>query len=138
MRNPSSHPPAPLPAIVAGGIAWRGVLLVGLLWVLAIYQLGGQTVQLDSAERRGIAASIDAPLHANSEHSFSLKRHFSRAKNQPNSLESPEPLWLLLASEFRLAPASDFVRQSLLAEIAPAISWLQLQSLNVPRAPPLV
>lgn len=138
MRNPSSHSPAPLPATVAGGIVWRGVLLVGLLWVLAIYQLGGQTVQLDSAERRGIAASIDTPLHANSEHSFSLKRHFSRAKNQPNSLESPEPLWLLLAGEFRAVPALYFSRQSLLSAAAPGVCWQQLQSLNVPRAPPLV
>lgn len=137
MHTPSSHYQALSPVPVWKAVAWRSVLLVGLLWLAALYT-GTQTTPWGAAKQNGIATAIDAPLHANSEHSFSLKRFFSRTKSQPNTLESPEPLWLLLASEFRLAPASDFVRQSLLAEIAPAISWLQLQSLNVPRAPPLV
>jgi hypothetical protein len=118
---------------------WRGIAAASLLWLLAIFSLEVNAYKTaNEFDRHGIVASVDMPLHANSEHSFSLKRYFSRHKDQPSSVELPEPFWVLLASD-PLAPLL-LVATNQHSSAAPSLPICahQWQTLNVPRAPPLV
>lgn len=116
-----------------------GFLAVGILWLLAFWSFGGIANYSDASKgRSGFAATVDMPLHANGEHSFSVKRSFTRAKDQPKSLELPEPGWALAVSEFIAALPLVAANQQSLASNSPFIGLYQLQTLNIPRAPPLV
>lgn len=128
-----------------------GCLAVGILWLLVLWNLGSSNDVVSSdAGRQGVAASQDMPLHANSEHSLSIKRFFSRYKNHPESTEgftSPErsnttgyadPIWSLPAGEFIAALSLSFAQQKNGAVNSPRIYLHQLQALNAPRAPPFV
>lgn len=128
-----------------------GCLAVSLLWLLALWNLGFTNDVVGSdASRHGVVASQDMPLHANSEHSLSLKRFFSRYKNHPESAEGftaaerlaptgyADPIWSLPSGEFITALSLSVAQQNKSAFASPRIYLHQLQALNAPRAPPLV
>ena len=128
-----------------------GCLAVSLLWLLALWNLGSANdVVASDTSRHGVVASQDMPLHANSEHSLSIKRFFSRYKNHPESTECftsaersnttgyANPIWSLPSGEFIAALSLSFAQQKNGAVNSPRIYLHQLQALNAPRAPPLV
>jgi hypothetical protein len=82
--------------------------------------------------------SVDMPLHATSEHSFTLKRYFTRHKDQPKSAEPVEPIWALSSGEFIAAQPLVAANQHNPAARSPHFRLYQLQTLNISRAPPLV
>ncbi|HEY0891482.1 MAG TPA: hypothetical protein VGE32_00415 [Cellvibrio sp.] len=116
-----------------------GILVVGFLCLLAAWSLDSTTEYSGSdTERNGHAISVDMPLHANSEHSFTLKRFFTRHKDQPKSAEPVEPIWALSSGEFILVPSLAAVNQNNPIAHSPYFSLHNLQTLNISRAPPLV
>lgn len=120
-------------------LLWSGILAVGILWLLAAFSVGNKAEYSGSdAGRKGVVASVDMPLHANGEHSFALKRFFKRDKDQPRSVETPDPIWALTHREFLASLPLVTAHQHNPAACSPRICRYQLQSLNVPRAPPLV
>lgn len=133
MRNQPYYQQAPnLPLL------WRGIAAASLLWLVAICSLEVNANKTSDIEHHGVVASVDVPLHANSEHSLSLKRFFSRHKNQSTSVDLPEPCWILLGGDH-------WVNQSLLVTapqnfpaLSPLIYPRSWHSPNTPRAPPLV
>lgn len=118
---------------------WGGILVVGFLCLLAAWSLDPTAEYSGSdTERNSRVVSVDMPLHASSEHSFSLKRYFSRYKDQPKSAEPIEPLWVLRASEIILALPLIVANTHKLIFHPPHFGLLQLQTLNISRAPPIV
>lgn len=116
-----------------------GCLAVSLLWLLALWNLGSTNDLVGSdASRHGVVAAQNMPPHANSDHSLSLKRFFSRHKDQPKSAESPEPIWASTANEFVALLPLVAARLNNSAAQNPRIRLHQLQTLNISRAPPLV
>jgi hypothetical protein len=128
-----------------------GCLAVSLLWLLALWNLGSTNDAVGSdAGRHDVVAAQDMPLHANSEHSLSLKRFFSRYKNHSESAEGfasaersnttghADSIWSLPAGEFITALSLSVEQQKNVAVSSPCIYLHQLQALNAPRAPPLV
>jgi hypothetical protein len=116
-----------------------GCLAVSLLWLLALWNLGSANDLVGSdASRHDVVAAQNMPLHANSEYSLSLKRFFSRHKDQPKSAESPEPIWAATANEFVALLPLVAARLNNFAAQNPPTRLHQLQTLNISRAPPLV
>ena len=76
------------------------MLVVGFLCLLASWSLESSAdYSVNDAGRNSRLVSVDMSLHANSEHSFTLKRFLSRYKDQPKSAEPPEPIWVLAAND---------------------------------------
>lgn len=120
-------------------LLWGGMLVVGFLCLLASWSLDPTADYLGSdTERNGRVVSVDMPLHANSEYSFTLKRFFSRYKDQPKSAEPPEPIWSLTANDIISLLPRVTARSHNAAAQHPHLSLHQLQTLNISRAPPLV
>ncbi len=120
-------------------LLWGGILAVGFLWILALGSVGDQFQRIGSdVERDGRVASVDMPLHASSEYSLSLKRFLNRYKDQPKSTESIEPIWVLGASEIIVAVPLIAANTHKPIIHSPYFSLLQLQTLNISRAPPIV
>lgn len=120
-------------------LLWSGVLAVGILCLLAAWSLGSHAEYASGdTGRGGFAVSVDMPLHANSEHSLSLQRFFNRYKDQPKPVEPPQSIWALTPSEFIVSLPCVAANQHNLTAHSPHIHLHQLQTLNVPRAPPLV
>lgn len=118
---------------------WGGILVVGLLCLLAAWSLDPTAEYVGSdVERNGRAVSVDMPLHANSEHSLSLKRFLNRYKDQPKSADPIEPIWVLRASEIIVALPLIAANMHKLIFHPPHFGLLQLQTLNISRAPPIV
>lgn len=119
-------------------LLWGGMLVVGFLCLLASWSLGASAdYSVSDAERNSHLVSVDMPLHANSEHSFTLKRFFSRYKDQPTCAEPPEPIWSLTANVVSLLPHLTASLHNAAAQ-HPYLSLHHLQTLNISRAPPLV
>jgi hypothetical protein len=120
-------------------LLWGGMLVVGFLCLLASWSLESSAdYSVSDAGRNSRLVSVDMPLHANSEHSFTLKRFLSRYKDQPKSAEPPEPTWVLAANDvIALFPCAT-ARSHNSAAQTPHFSLHQLQTLNISRAPPLV
>jgi hypothetical protein len=119
-------------------LLWGGIFVVGFLCLLAGWSLESSADYSSSdAGRNSRVVSVDMPLHANSEHSFTLKRFFSRYKDQPKSAEPPEPIWALTAHDI-IASLPLVPARSHDATQRPHIALHQLQTLNISRAPPLV
>ncbi len=120
-------------------LLWGGILAVGILWLLAAFGVGNKAEYSGSdTGRKGVVASVDMPLHANSEHSLALKRFFNRDKDQPKSAETPDPIWALTHRNFLASLPLVAAHQHTPTANSPRICRHQSQSLNVPRAPPLV
>lgn len=120
-------------------LLWSGILAASLLWLLAVGNIEFSSDYAGSNKgSNGIIASVDLPLHANSEHSFTLKRFFSRYKDQPKSAEPPEPIWALTANDLIAVFPRVTARLHNSAAVNPHIYLHQLQTLNISRAPPLV
>lgn len=118
---------------------WGGILVVGFLYLLAAWGIGSTTEYPGSdTGRNSRVVSVDMPLHATSEHSFTLKRFFTRHKDQPKSAEPAEPIWALSSAEIIAALPLVAVNQQNTAASSPHFRLYQLQTLNIPRAPPLV
>lgn len=118
---------------------WGGILVVGFLCLLAAWSLDPTTDYLGSdTERNSRVVSVDMPLHATSEHSFTLKRFFTRHKDQPKSAEPAEPIWALSSGEIIATLPLVTANQHNPAARSPYFSLYQLQTLNISRAPPLV
>lgn len=118
---------------------WGGILAVGILCLLAAWSLEPTAEYAGGdAERNGRVISVDMPLHANSEHSLVLKRFLDRYKDQPKSAEPPDPIWALTAGQFIVSLPCVAANQHKLTTDFPCFSLHHLQTLNVPRAPPLV
>ena len=118
---------------------WGGILVVGFLCLLAAWSLDPTAEYSGSdTERNGRVVSVDMPLHANSEHSFTLKHFFTRHKDQPKSAEPVEPIWALSSGEFILVLSLAAVNQNNPIGHSPYFSLHNLQTLNISRAPPLV
>ncbi|MGV8837479.1 hypothetical protein [Cellvibrio sp.] len=118
---------------------WGGIFVVGFLCLLAGWSLESSADYSSSdAGRNSRVVSVDMPLHANSEHSFTLKRFFSRNKDQPRSAEPPEPIWALTANDIITLHSHVTARLHNSTEQYPHIFLHQLQTLNISRAPPLV
>jgi hypothetical protein len=113
-----------------------GILAVGILCLLA-WSLGSHTGHAgNDSGRSGFAVSMHMPLQANSEYSFALKRFFNRDKDQPKSVEPSDPIWATsgeVIASLRLVAANLHNPTTHSPHIRPH----QLQTLNVPRAPPL-
>lgn len=120
------------------------MLAVSILWLLAL-STASDAGTYHHAERKSISASYDMPLHIPAEHSRALKRFFKRTSNYPttdlsphfSATETPAALWVLIASEFVVAPSltAEF---SAADSLSPRVYLQQLQSLDSPRAPPFV
>jgi hypothetical protein len=120
-------------------LLWSGILAVGILWLLAAFSVGNKAEYSGSdTGRKGVAAVVDMPLHASGEHSLALKRFFNRDKDQPGSAETPDPIWALTHREFLASLSLVAAKQHNPATHSLCICRYQLQTLNVPRAPPLV
>lgn len=120
-------------------LLWSGILAVGFLWILALGSVGDQIKHVGSdVERDGRVVSVDMPLHASSEHSLSLKRFLNRYKDQPKSADPIEPIWVLSANEHISALPLTAANTHKLTIHSPHFSLLQLQTLNISRAPPIV
>lgn len=120
-------------------LLWGGMLVVGFLCLLASWSLGSSAdYSVSDAGRNSRLVSVDMPLHANSEHSFTLKRFFSRYKDQPKSAEPPEPIWSLTANDIISLLPRVTARSHNAAAQHPHLFLHQLQTLNISRAPPLV
>lgn len=120
-------------------LLWSGILAVGILCLLTAWSPGSHAGYVGSdTGRDGFAVSADMPLHANSRHSLALKRFFNRYKDQPKSTEPPDPIWALTSGEFIDSLPLVAANQHSPTINSPLISLHQLQTLNVPRAPPLV
>lgn len=120
-------------------LLWGGMLVVGFLCLLASWSLESSAdYSVGDAGRNSRLVSVDMPLHANSEHSFTLKRFFSRYKDQPTSAEPPEPIWSLTANDIIALLPRVTARSHNAAAQHPHLSLHQLQTLNISRAPPLV
>ncbi len=120
-------------------LLWGGILVVGFLLLLAGWSLEPSAdYSVSDAGRNSHLVSVDMPLHANSEHSFTLKRFFSRYKDQPKSAEPPEPVWALTANDIISLLPCVTARSHNAAAQHPHLSLHQLQTLNISRAPPLV
>lgn len=118
---------------------WGGILVVGFLCLLVAWSLDPTTEYVGSdTERNGHAISVDMPLHANSEHSFTLKQFLTRHKYQPKSAEPVEPIWALNSGEFILLLPLAAANQNNPTAHSPYFSLHNLQTLNISRAPPLV
>ncbi len=118
---------------------WGGILAVGILCLLVAWSLGSHAEYVGSdTGRGGFAVSVDMPLHANSKHSLSLQRFLNRYKDQPKSAEPPDPIWALTAGQFIVSLPCVAANQHNPTARSPYFSLHQLQTLNVPRAPPLV
>lgn len=118
---------------------WGRLLAGGMLWLLVV---GGfvatSNMGQGDADRSYLAVAVDLPQHLNSEQSLSLQRLFKRYKDQPKPLEPPEPIWLLTVAELMdLRPCVAAGQFSPVGN-SPFICLQQLQTLNIPRAPPLV
>ncbi|MDO8343037.1 MAG: hypothetical protein Q7T48_07555 [Cellvibrio sp.] len=117
----------------------RGVLVVGILWLLVLWNFEAKTDHLvGGAIHERIIVSADMPLHVHSEHSLTLNRVLNRAKDQSKLVESPEPIWALSSGEFIVSLPCAVANQHSLSAYFPRIHIHQLQTLNAPRAPPLV
>lgn len=116
-----------------------GMLVVGFLCLLAAWSLDptAEYSGIDT-ERNGRVVSVDMPLHASSEHSLSLKRFLNRYKDQPKSADPIEPIWVLSANECISALPLTAANTHKLTIHSPHFSLLQLQTLNISRAPPIV
>lgn len=118
---------------------WSGILVVVFLYLLAACGLGSTTEYSGSdTGRNGRVVSVDMPLHATSEHSFTLKRFFTRHKDQPKSAEPAEPIWALSSAEIIAALPLVAADQHNPSAPSPHFRLYQLQTLNISRAPPLV
>ncbi|HCS63329.1 MAG TPA: hypothetical protein DIW64_04175 [Cellvibrio sp.] len=116
-----------------------GVLAVGILWLLVLWNLGANSDDLvGGANPKSITASADMPLHVNSEYSLTLNRFLNRHKDQFRLVEPLEPIWALLSGEFIVSLPCVVANQHSLSAYFPRIHIHQLQTLNAPRAPPLV
>lgn len=111
-----------------------GLVAVGLLWLLALYNLG-MAAPAQSPYQHSLGITRDAPLHVSSDYSLSLKRSFSRSPSLSASDNPPEPLWLAVG-EFPALVLLLVVLPLIPLAPAPRLLWLQWLSLNVPRAPP--
>lgn len=120
-------------------LLWSGILAVGILWLLVAFSVGNKAEYSgNDAGRKGVAASVDIPLHANGEHSLALKRFFNRDNDQPGSAEPSAPIWALTHREFLASLSLVAAKQHNPASLSLRICRYQLQTLNIPRAPPLV
>jgi len=120
-------------------LLWSGILAVGILWLLAAGNIEFSSDHVGSnTGSNGIVTSVDMPLHANGEHSLTLKRFFTRLKDQPKSAEPPEPVWAITSGEFITALLLVTANQHKPSVLSPYFSLYQLQTLNISRAPPLV
>lgn len=134
MHKPSHHLPALPPTLV-----WRGLLAVGLLWLLVLGSWEPGSAQgVSDTDRRSLAPLVDMPLHANSDHSLSVKRFFPRPKTQPDALDLPDTPWALLPGNLWVAPFPHHGAAQVGLDFTSGVCRHQLQALNVPRAPPLV
>lgn len=116
-----------------------GVLAASILWLLAAWILGEKIDYVSSdSSHNGVLVSVDMPLHANSEHTFTIKRFFNRAKDRPKSAEPADVIWALVPAEYSVWPFSSGTTQSTSAISLPHVCLHQLHALNAPRAPPLV
>ena len=120
-------------------LLWSGILAVGFLWILALGSVGDH-IQHSGGDvgRNGRVVSLDMPLHASSEYSLSLKRFLNRYKDQPKSAEPNESIWVLSANEFIVALPLIAANTHRPIIHSPYFSLLQLQTLNISRAPPIV
>ena len=149
MHMPSPLLPTPSPATPGSGLAvacneghkgnqgrwlFSGFLTASLLWLLALYSLGGAS-SVVSVDQRSLSATGEAPLHVSGDYSLSLKRFFSRYQNQPGSGDAPDFLALLIA-DFPTLVVARVVSPSFPHTLAPKLEWPQHLSLNIPRAPP--
>lgn len=125
-------------------LLWGGLLAASILWLLALASNNGAYVAGD-AGRKSVAASLEMPLHVPAEHSRALKCFFKRSSNYPttdlshhlSATETPVALWVLIASEFVVAPS--LTAEFPVAESStPRVYLQQLQTLDSPRAPPFV
>lgn len=119
-------------------LLWGGILVASLLAFFAAWNIGSAANYGGDTGRSGVVASVDMPLHVNTEHTLSLKRLFNNCNGQPKSAESPEPVWALAAGEFIASLPFVAAHQDKRTGLSPHIRLYQLQTLNVPRAPPLV
>lgn len=118
---------------------WGGVLVVGFLCLLAAWSLDPTAEYLGSdTERKSHVVALDIPLHANSEHSLTLKQFLTRYKDQPKSAEPVEPIWGLGSGEFILVLPLVAANQNNPTAHSPYFSLHNLKTLNISRAPPLV
>ena len=117
---------------------WGGVLAIGILCVLAIWSVGsGAAYGINDLERSGVVVALDNPLHASGDYPLSVKRFYSRHKDQPSSLKLPESFWSLPSAELNSLLPVFFAGQKRFHHYSPRVFLHQLQVLNVPRAPPL-
>lgn len=116
-----------------------GCLAVGIVWLLALWSFGGAAYFGDGIKgRTDLTARVDLPLHANGEYSLSLKRFFNRYKDQPKAAEPPEPIWALTSTEENAALDIVAANQQSPVINTPVFCLQQFQTLNIPRAPPVV
>lgn len=118
---------------------WGGILVVGMLWMLAIWNVGASVeISVNVLERSSAIATQDLRLHTSGDYSPSVKRFYSRYQDQSSSLKLSDPQWNLHSTEITgLLPV--FVSSEKTSyTYFPAIRLHQLQALNAPRAPPLV
>lgn len=120
-------------------LLWSGILAIGILCLLATWNFNDDAEYAGSdAERSEFTVAVDLPLHANSEHSFAPKRFFNRYKDQPKPAESIEPIWALTDGEVTDSLLLVVASQQHPVTHSPHVYQYQLQTLNSPRAPPLV
>lgn len=118
---------------------WRGMLAVGLLWMLAIWNIGGSAeISINNLGRSDVVATQDFRLHASGDYSLSVKRFYSRYQDQSSSLKLSDPHWNLHSTAITNLLLLFISTEQNPYTYVPAIRLYQLQVLNAPRAPPLV
>ena len=118
---------------------WGGILAVGMLWMLAIWNIGANAdANISNIEHSNAVATQDFRLHASGDYSPSVKRFYSRYQDQSSPVKFSDPQWKLASAAINnLLPVSILSEQNSYAYF-PAIRLHQLQALNTPRAPPLL
>lgn len=118
---------------------WGGILAVGMLWMLAIWNIGANVdASINDFEHSNTVATQDFRLHASGDYSPSVKRFYSRYQDQSSPLKLSDPHWNLHSAVItNLLPLFISSEQNSYTYVH-AVRLHQLQALNAPRAPPLV
>ncbi len=120
-------------------LLWSGILAIGILCLLATWNFNDDAEYAGSdAGRSEFSVAVDMPLHASAEYSLALKRFLTRYKDQPKPVDLSQPIWAITSTEFIDPLLSVVVNQHNPDAYFSPIYAYQLQTLNSPRAPPLV
>lgn len=120
-------------------LLWGGILAIGILCLWATWNFNDDAEYVGSDTGQSeFSVAADMPLHANGEYSLALKRFLTRYKDQPKPVELSDPVWAITFGEFIDPLLSVVANQHNPDAYSAHIYQYQLQTLNSPRAPPLV